>query len=204
MNDENLQSQAIQTGVLPLDQSREQLAAEYVRVFPAPGPAPVDYVRHLADLQAQLLRLHAAAEAGDARLLLQEARNTDWRILLDEFESVVGRYRYGVGHYARRILRNLLQPFLLYFHVQELRHWAYMLEATLRDSPSLLVDVDHQVSEAWDDVLKEAEIMRKIVRTLPAVRTVSALRGAVQDKQAQAQRLEENVAYRRGERVPWP
>jgi hypothetical protein len=95
-----------------------------------------DFVLHL---QAQL----TALQTGDRESL-------DLALLADEFETVVGNYRYAVGEHARIIIGILLRPYWVYGDWTELRLQRDLLLAALEDSPSLLHSADPQVAAAYE------------------------------------------------------
>jgi hypothetical protein len=59
-----------------LDQMREQLSVVAAGAFRGYGPVFSDYLRYLLATQAQLLRLHAAVQVGNAATALALARET--------------------------------------------------------------------------------------------------------------------------------
>lgn len=165
---------------------------------------PNDHSQHLADLLAQLFRLETLVQAGDREEILRQVMDMDWHCLADEFELVVARHCYDVEHFARRIIRNLLAPYLQYHDCIRLVDHLHRLDGILEESPSLHADANLEVAATWQHQVEDAKRRHLPIREIPPVETLEGLRQAVAAKVALGRQLEgRHAGFDGGERVPY-
>lgn len=178
------------------------MSDEYDASEPGRIPEQKDYAWHLAGTQSSLQAL-AAAENDVERLRL--VRAVDWRVVANEFEPVVGRYRNEVYCIARKIIQNVRRPYMLYHHGVMLGHWLTMLAGALSESPSLRETADSQVNEAWAREASRDELLARKVRDVTPIDTLAGLVAWAAEKVVQHQRLaQENEDYMDCRRIPVP
>lgn len=186
---------------------RQQLAdrqAAAKAAAPCNNETPPDCLWHLAKMQARLLELRAASQGREARKLLALARQTDWDGLIEEWEPLVGRYLFELRRRAKRLIRNLLRPYVLYTDVVACQQEMELVERALRESPSLLAQANEQVRQAWDQACETARNRRRKIRSIEPLQTLQDLRLAVLVKVQHGRDLEhDHKPYLAGERVSW-
>lgn len=144
-----------------------------------------DYCNHLATTYALLLQIRSATKRGDMATVAEIARAVDWEAVISEFESVAGRYRQAVYRHARRIIRNLRRPYMLYQDCVDLRLQLNMLRGAIEDSPSLLATAGAVLQEANQAVLHRETLRGHRPIDAPASMpwpTIEALIEAAEDK----------------------
>lgn len=165
---------------------------------------PTDHSQHLAELLTQLFRLETLVQTGDREEILRQVMDMDWHCLADEFELVVARHCYDVEHYARRIIRNLLRPYMQREDCISLAGHLRLLAGVLDESPSLHADADSEVAAAWQDQTEGARLRHRPVREMPPIATLDGLRQAAAAKIELGRRLEgKHAGFAAGERVPY-
>jgi hypothetical protein len=103
-----------------------------------------DFTKHIA-LQLEALRARRFAEL-------------DVETLVDELESVVGRYRHEVYHHAKKLIRILMRPYYVYGDWNDLHHEWFMLCSSIEDSPTLAKAVPADIKEAYKHTRVAAEL----------------------------------------------
>lgn len=166
---------------------------------------PLDHSHQLADLIPKLDRLETAVHAGDKEAIFRVVAEVDWRLVSDEFELVVAQHCLAVDAYARRMIHNLLRPYMLRRDCNVLERWLAMLDSALDESPSLRDTADAEVAKAWQEELDEAHVRQREIRALAPVASLGMLRVAAADKLSLGRILESKDAqYAAGARVPYP
>ena len=186
---------------------RQQLADRYATAKAAvhcSHETPPDWLWHLANLQARLLELRAASQVGEATQLLTLARQTDWDTLIDEWEPRVGLYQFEIRRRARRLIQNLLKPYVLYTDVIACQAEMGMLDSALYASPCLQALADEQVRQAWRREIDKTRHRRRAIRAIEPIGSLQDLRLTVLVKVQHGNDLEHcHAPYLAGERVSW-
>lgn len=187
---------------------KRQSLAEVLAAMPDVGTVEdfsrhKDYALNLGSILSSIQNL--AAQPSDVEIF-SLVRTIDWRTLADEFEPVVGRYRNAVYKYARHLIKNLRRPYLRYHDHCQLRHWSFMLDRALSDSPSLMDTADAQVAKAWKHEIGKDVLLARKVRGLAPIETLAQLREAVAEKRRHGEMLEasRNLDYANCGRVQYP
>lgn len=173
------------------------------KACPAKEP---DYSRQLEATYTLLLQLREATAEGDMNMLAKIASAVDWSIVAGEFETVAGRYRWAVFRHGRRIMRNLLRPYMLYYDCSELAIEIDMLRSAVEDSPSLLANASEALEEAYRAVLRREALRGHPPQGASAALpwpTIEALIKAAEDKLRRGHALQAagHKGYLNGQRV---
>lgn len=165
---------------------------------------PTDHSQHISELLAQLFHLETLVQAGNREEILRQVMDMDWHCLADEFELVVARHCYDVEHYARRIIRNLLCPYVQRQDCISLAEHMRLLAGVLEESPSLAADADAEVSATWERQLEGSRLRHRPIREMPPITSLEELRQAAAAKIALGRQLEgRHAGFDAGERVPY-
>lgn len=168
-----------------------------------------DFVLDISRILEKITGIKSAVETGDDQEVLRLAKETDWTLLIDEFESVVSGYQLVVRKTARAAIGNLLQPFVEFADESKLMGWKMEIEQAIEDSPSLAETADQEVAIAWESQAKLAKNIEKHAskgfRQVSPILTLTDLNREIETKQKKCWDLERtSPAYCRGERIPRP
>ncbi len=151
----------------------------------------IDYSQHLDTSYSQLLQLRDAAQRGNMGKVAEIAQAVDWEAVASEFESVPMRYSRAVYRHGRKIIRNLLLPYMLYHDCVKLDLQIDMLLGAIEDSPSLLITSAVQLESAYQREISRLRGHEKInaPATLPWT-TIEILIEAANEKIQRGHELE--------------
>lgn len=160
-----------------------------------------DYSQHLDATYLQLQQIRDAAKQGDTGKVSEIVQSVDWEAVADEFESVAMRYSRAVYRHGRRIISNLLLPYISYHDCVKLDLQIDMLRGAIEDSPSLLATANAQLESAY-----QRELQRRRNHEKPPTSpwpTIDALIAAADAKIQRGQELEAagNTDFNAGGRI---
>lgn len=160
-----------------------------------------DYSQHLDAAYLQLQQIRDAAKQGNMGKVSEIAQTVDWGAVADEFESVAMRYNRAVYRHGRRIISNLLLPYISYHDCVKLHLQIDMLRGAIEDSPSLWTTAAAQLESAY-----QRELQRRRNHEKPATSpwpTIDALIAAADAKIQRGSELEAagNLDFNAGGRV---
>lgn len=135
----------------------------------------VDHCELLSELHQKLVAMHQALESGAEKQMLEIAKTTNWFVLADEFEPVVGRYKSEVRRHAQRLIRILRRPYILYHDCVQVRHHRDMLVGAIKGSPSLRNVADQQIADAWERDVRRDLLKGRQSREMKPVLTLADL-----------------------------
>ena len=143
-----------------------------------------DHIQTLTNIHQRLTeiaQLMASGEAtGDQLQLI--SKQIEWSVLADEFEPVVGRYRFGIRRYAKKLIRNLRRPYLVYHDCVQAAHWRDMIVWAIKDSPSLRLVADQQIFDAWERDVRRDQLKGRESRMIPQPLSLAELYLAAKQK----------------------
>jgi len=128
-----------------------------------------DYSQQLNTAYLQLQLIRDATKQGEIDKVAEIAKAVDWETVASEFESVPIRYSRAVyrhDRHGRRIMRNLLLPYITYQDCVKLGLQIDMLRYAIEDSPSLLTTATDQLESAYQRELQRRRNHKKPA-TLP-------------------------------------
>jgi hypothetical protein len=126
------------------------------------------------------------------------------KVLVEELEPVAWKYQHAVYRFARKAIRNVRRPYLLYHHCVMLGHLRSMIDDAIADSPSLAADANEQVAEAWARETDRDALLDRVFRDITPISTLDGLLAAI-DAKILAGRLQAtsgNMDYINARRVP--
>lgn len=164
----------------------------------------MDYCNSLATIYQRIQEMQSAVTAGDSERIEQIAKETDWAVLADEFESVVGRYKSEVRRHSQKLIRNLRRPYIIYHDCIQAAFHREMIVGAIKDSPSLRAVADQQITDAWErDVDRYSLKGRQSQETKP-IKSLTDLYLAAKWKIDLGRKLEwEHKGFMNGQRVPY-
>ena len=112
------------------------------------------------------------------------------KVLVEELEPVAWKYQHAVYRFARKAIRNVRRPYLLYHHCVMLGHLRSMIDDAIADSPSLAADANEQVAEAWARETDRDALLDRKCRDMPPISMLAGLLAAIDEKVAAGLLLE--------------